>query len=302
MKRVQYKLIITGCLAALVLIYACSKSFLTKPALGTLSQEDLATKAGVEGLLIGCYSQLTGSGSNASDATSWGSSGDNWVYGSVVADDSYKGSEASDQGDIQSLELWTSTSTNSYPSAKWSFIYDAIQRCNQTIQTMRIATGLLPADTVEITAEARFLRAYYHFEAKKMWNMVPYIGDNLTVTSPYVPNNVDIWPNILADFSYAMNNLPNTQPNVGRANHFAAEAYIAKVYMFQHNYSAALPLLRDLITNGETSNGLKYALNASYQSNFNAEQKNGAESVFACQMAVNDGSAAAQNISGAAHD
>jgi len=60
-------------------------------------------------------------------------------------------------------------------------------------------------------------------------------------------------------------------------------------------------LLRDLITNGVTSNGLKYGLNASFQSNFNAQQKNGSESVFACQMSVNDGSAAAQNISGAAH-
>jgi starch-binding outer membrane protein, SusD/RagB family len=302
MKSIQYKLILTGCLGLLVLIFACGKSFLTKPALGSLSQADLATKSGVEGLLIGCYSQLSGAGSNASNQSAWGSSGNNWVYGDIAADDAYKGSTASDQGDIQSLEIWTATSSNSYPSAKWSFVYDAIQRCNMTIQTMRIATGLLPSDTVEISAEARFLRGFYHFEAKKMWNMVPYIGDNVTVTSPYVPNNVDIYPNIIADFTYAMNNLPNSQPNVGRANHYAAEAYLAKVYMFQHNYSAALPLLNDLITNGVTSNNLKYALNGTFQSNFNAQQKNGAESVFACQMSVNDGSAAAQNISGAAHD
>ena len=302
MKRLKYKLIIVlGSVAGLAMIFACGKSFLNKPALATLSQADLATKAGVEGLLIGCYSQLSGAGSNASNQSAWGSSGDNWVYGSVVADDSYKGSEASDQGDIQSLELWTATSTNSYPSAKWSFVYDAIQRCNQTIQTMRISTGLLPSDTIQITAETRFLRGYYHFEAKKMWNMVPYIGDNVTVNTPYIPNNVDIWPDIEADFTYAMSNLPKTQPNVGRANYYAAEAYLAKVYMFEHKYTQALPLLNDLIQNGETSNGLKYALNASFQSNFNAQQKNGSESVFACQMSVNDGSAAAQNISGAAH-
>jgi starch-binding outer membrane protein, SusD/RagB family len=274
---------------------------LTKPALATLSQEDLSTKAGVEGLLIGCYSQLSGAGSNASNQSAWGSSGDNWVYGSVASDDSYKGSEASDQGDIQSIEIWTATSTNSYPEAKWSFVFDAIQRCNMTIQTMRLATGLLPSDTVEITAEARFLRAYFHFEAKKMWNMVPYINDAVTVTTPYIGNSTDIWPDIIADFTYAMNNLPNSQPNVGRANHYAAEAYLAKVYMFQHNYSGALPLLQDLITNGVTSNNLKYGWNASFQANFNAQQKNSAESVFACQMSVNDGSAAAQNISGAAH-
>jgi hypothetical protein len=48
--------------------------------------------------------------------------------------------------------------------------------------------------------------------------------------------------------------------------------------------------LADLITNGETAGGLKYALNNLYSANFNIATKNSAESVFACQSSANDGS------------
>ena len=57
-----------------------------------------------------------------------------------------------------------------------------------------------------------------------------------------------------------MDVLPKTQSDVGRANYYAAEALLAKTYMFDHQYAQALPLLNDLIQNGTTSNGTKYAL------------------------------------------
>jgi hypothetical protein len=109
-----------------------------------------------------------------------------------------------------------------------------------------------------------------------------------------VPNNVDIWPMIEADFQYAVDNLPETQPNIGRINKWGAMAFLAKVYMFEHKYDKAKPLLDDIIVNGVTAGGLKYGL-VNFESNFNAPQKNGPESVFACQMSVNDGSASAND-------
>jgi hypothetical protein len=69
---------------------------------------------------------------------------------------------------------------------------------------------------------------------------------------------------------------------------------LAKAYMFQHKYDSAKSLLDQIIVNGVTAQGMKYAL-VNYESNFNAPQKNGAESVFACQMSVNDGSSTAND-------
>jgi hypothetical protein len=88
-----------------------------------------------------------------------------------------------------------------------------------------------------------------------------------------------------------MTNLPAVQTAVGRANKYAAEALLAKLYMFQLNYTAALPLLNDLITNGETPNGKPYAL-VPFTYNFNPATKNSSEAIFSVQMSVNDGSAA----------
>jgi hypothetical protein len=86
-----------------------------------------------------------------------------------------------------------------------------------------------------------------------------------------------------------MAKLPKTQPQAGRANYYAAEAFLAKAYIYDHKWDQALPLLTDCINNGTTASGAKYALGP-YNNNFNASTKNGPESVFAAQMTVNDGS------------
>jgi starch-binding outer membrane protein, SusD/RagB family len=291
MKRIQKntRLILAGSLGMLVLLYACGKNFLNKPPIGPLSASALANKAGVDGLLIGAYSLLDGTGGNGGG---WAGSSDNWVYGGVAADDAYKGSTASDQGDIQALEIWTATSTNSYPDGKFAIIYDGINRSNAVLKNMRLVSSLSAADTTEFAAEARFLRGYYHFEGVRMWGKVPYIDEaaNNSNVLTYTNKN-DITPNIIDDFTFAMNNLPATQSQDGRANKYAAEALLAKVYMYQLNYTAALPLLNDLINNGVTAKGDKYTL-VPFTYNFNPATKNSAECIFAVQMSVNDGSAA----------
>ena len=61
-------------------------------------------------------------------------------------------------------------------------------------------------------------------------------------------------------FSICCKNLAETKPDAGRANKWAAKAFLAEVYMQQHKYAEALPLLTDCISNGVTANGEKYAL------------------------------------------
>jgi hypothetical protein len=289
-------------LASASMIYACSKNFLDVAPVGTLNPDILANEKGVQGLLVGAYSILDGQGGNNGG---WGSAISNWVYGSVCADDAYKGSTPDDQGDIVPLETWSANPANSYPSQKWDVNYDGIQRANQVLRVSKLATDIPDDELADIEAEARFLRGFYHFELKKVFNNVPYVDESISDTSSQASvsnvdgsgNYVNIWPQIEADFSFAMQNLPETQPQVGRANKWAAQAFLAKVYLFQGKYDDAKPLLEDLIANGQTSDGLKYDL-INFGSNFNPAQnhKNDAEAVFSVQMAVNDGSGDAQNI------
>lgn len=299
MKQIMRKLIIFN-LLVLVVLFACKKSFLDKAPLGSFTPGTVANKTGVQAVLIGAYHLLNGQGAaSLGYGNSWGAAPSNWVFGSVDADDSYKGSTPSDQGDIVPLETWAYNSNNPYLNDKWRVMYEGAQRANEVLRLMAVAKDISAADQKELAGEARFLRGYYHFEAKKMWNYVPYIDENVTISNNNVNvsnidasgNFVDIWPKIEADFQNAMDNLPETQPQAGRANKWAAASYLAKVYMFEHKYAQAKTLLDQIIANGKTANGQKYAL-VNFESNFNAATDNSAESVFAVQNSVNDGSAA----------
>ena len=104
-----------------MVIAACSKNFLDKPPLGTLSPEIMATEKGVQGLLIGAYSLVDGEGA-AGDGFASGAS--NWVLGGVTSDDAYKGSDPTDVGEAAPMEKWTSlTPTNSAIPQKWKVCY-----------------------------------------------------------------------------------------------------------------------------------------------------------------------------------
>src|SRR5262245_45695708 len=94
----SYKLVIACSIVTLVLVIACGKGFLDKKPLGAFNPDQLVNQTGIEGLLVGAYHMVSGQGGAAQN--SWGSAASNWVFGSVTADDSYKGSTPSDQGDI----------------------------------------------------------------------------------------------------------------------------------------------------------------------------------------------------------
>lgn len=289
MKQSKLRIILAGVTAVIVLAVSCSKSFLDKAPIGSLDQNTLANKAGVEGLLIGAYSLLDGFGGAGGG---WQSAGSNWVYGGVASDDAYKGSDPGDQADIVPIETYAPTASNGYFNQKWQALYDGIQRCNDVIRIMASASDISAADKLKIEAQARYLRAHYHMDAKKMWNNVPFVDEKITYAAGNfnVANTADIWPNIVADLDFAITNLPATQSQVGRVNSWAAKCLKAKALMFQRNYTAALPILKDVIANGVTSGGKKYDLQANFFDNFNAETKNSAECVFAVQQSVNDNS------------
>ncbi len=301
MKRIKLRYLILTGLLLICVSYACKKSFLDIAPVGVLNPSIVANLAGAQGLLIGAYATLDGEPGNAGG---WGSAISNWTFGSIAADDGYKGSTPDDQPDIVPLEKWSANPSNGYCSDKWKASYYGIQRANDVLRILTLAKDISATDAATITAEARFIRGFHHFELKKVFNNVPYVDEKVTgdTSTPTNLSNFDgsgyvnIWPQIEADFTFAMQNLPSTQPQVGRINKWGAQAFLAKVFMFQKKYAAAKPLLDELVASGNTSDGLKYGL-TNYASNFNPGQnhKGDSEAVFAVQMAVNDGSGNAQN-------
>ncbi|HVV55560.1 MAG TPA: RagB/SusD family nutrient uptake outer membrane protein [Mucilaginibacter sp.] len=250
------------------------------------------TKTGVENLLVNGYGLLDGTYVGQPTAV-WATGTDNWLYGSVDGGDALRGSNLTDQTDATSLDHYEADATNNWLGPKWDVNMLGLRYANATINEMALVKdgSLSSADAAEIKGEARFLRGFFELELAKMWRNVPYIDETVQYDNGYknISNNGSIWDKIEADFTAAMNVLPVTQTAPGRANKYAAEAFLVKTLMFDYQYAQAQPLLNDLITNGVTSGGAKYALEH-YGDNFNPSTKNGPEGVFVIQAYVHDGS------------
>lgn len=270
----------------LSLFSGCS-DMLDKNPLGKLNESVFTTKDAIDKLVIGCYSPLNGYIDGV-----WGiSSGpDNCFFGDLCSGNIHKGSTTGDLGDLLQMERYNATSENGRVRDKWMLVYGAIERCNDVIRVLNEnqISDLSDTDRTYIIAEIRFLRAYYHFEAKKIWNMVPYIDETVADPQRRVPNDKDIWPNIEADFSFAVNELPSDQAEPGRPTKTAAQAFLAKTYLFQQKYSEAKTLLDIVIASG------KYQLLDNYYDNFNPAMNNSIEAVWQNQVAV--------NVAGAGYD
>jgi len=262
---------------SLGLISSCKKEFLERSPLGVANEATLSNKAGVDAALIAAYSLLDGVGSGYT----YTSSGSNWIYGEVSSDNAYKGSDVGDQSQITTIERYQGQADIGAYNDKWVTVYDGVSRSNDVLRLLTKATDVAEADKTQITAEARFLRAWYHFDAKKLWNMVPYIDE--TVTDFNVSNTEDIWPKIEADLEYAAANLAAVKSQPGRASSWTAKAVLAQVHMYQHDYTAAKTLLDDVINNGP------FSLVNCYEDNFKITTENNSESILEVQNSVADG-------------
>ncbi|MFC0516475.1 RagB/SusD family nutrient uptake outer membrane protein [Mucilaginibacter angelicae] len=280
---------ITTILLGALALSACKKSYLEKPLTGALEPQFLQTEAGANELLIGSYAVLDGQqGGDAAigGGGAWEAAPDNWIYGGVAGGDASKGSVAGDQTPIEPIMKYNSDGSNGFFDSKWRADYEGVSRCNNTIKSIMSIPKITDAAKTNLLAQTRFLRAHYYFDLKKMFNNVPYLDE--TTTDINQPNSgVDIWAKIEDDFKFAYANLPTTQPDAGRANKWAAGAYLAKTYLFEHKYTDAKPIFDAVIAQGVTASGKKYALNEKFNDNFRTATNNSAESVFAVQAAAN---------------
>lgn len=294
MKKMSNKLLLIALAAFAInlLISACKDSFLDVTPTSALTEEVLSSKKGLDGLLIGCYSVLTGR-----DQLFYSGFG-NWVHGSILGGEANKGTNGGDQAVVNPVQRFETLPNNDLPAQKWRICYEGVARCNTLLRLVGSTTdpNVKPEDKTNLMAEARFLRGFYYFELRRTFGFVPYVDESMTAEQAVsVPNDRDIYPFIEADFTYAKDNLPATQSAAGRANSWAAKAFLAKVHLYQGHYAEAKALFDDVIANGQTANGQKYDLMEKYADFFKAENDNNKESVFAAQTAVNTGSTANAN-------
>lgn len=279
----KLSIIVATCLLTAI-SYSCADSFLDKKPLGSTSEDVFYNEKGINALLTGTYGMVKGS---ALWTVSWGASIQNWTYGSVASDDAYKGSEKTDQIPVNEIERWEVSTTNGYPADKWRLnLGMGVNRANITLNVIAKTKDLAPAKAKEFTAETRFLRGLFNFEAWLVFgDKIPIIPEDKvdvasTITNVNAAGAVVKW--ITDDLKFAADNLPETQAEPGRPTKYAAMALAARAYLQVLDYASAKPLLDAIIASG------KYSLMPNYFDNYRIVKNNNAESIFEIQSAVND--------------
>ena len=263
--------------ATLLTFGSCGEDFLYKAPQGSIDQNALQNATGVELVVANAYANLTENG--------WGATPFNWTFGGMYGGDANKGSDPGDQSVLNEMEMYNTASTNGYLNEKWVWTFKGSKRVSIAMKIIDATTDMDAALKEVRMGELHFLRAMFYFESVKIFGpFIPYIDETFEENDPKVHNDKDIYPNILADVDAAIAKLPATQPEVGRANVWAAKALKAKILMQKGDMTAAKPILKDVIENGKTSNGLEYGLEDNLNNNWSALTENGKESIFAIQF------------------
>jgi hypothetical protein len=281
--KMNYKLIIIFCLFAFI---GCKKNFLDVPiqGQGTPSTDPQVALNDV----TGAYNALITPDPTQGEFGSYDIHGIYFItVTNIMSDDADKGSYPGDQPLVAAIDNFTLSSDNTFVAALWRGYYAGISRTNIAIAGL-IQAKLPIAQITRLTAEMRFLRAYFYFNMVRMFGGVP-----LVLSVPSGPQNqdssfyhrataADVYNKaIIPDLQFAVANLPlKSATDVGRATKGAAETLLAKVDIYLKNWIQADSLTQDVITSGQ------YQLIPDYSILWRQAGDNSAESIFEVETGI----------------
>ena len=294
MKKILYTL-------AIAVSFLSSCSFLEdQQPQGLLSDQQVKDPAYADQLVISAYAIfMTAEDINSSFSM--------WNF-DVRSDDAYKGGNGTSDGDVfHQLEVQQGVLTTNWNiSDMWIRLYNCLSRVNTAIALLEQTPDSYELKSTRL-GEMYFLRAYGHFLLKRLYKNIPFVNDPSLSTEDYnnlsntTYTNDEGWQQIINDALYAFNNLPEVQPEVGRANKSAAAAMLTKLYLYKAYHqddatshevtSISEEDLQKVLYYSDPMWYSHYDLESDYHNNFRPEPQyeNGKESIWAIQYSMNDG-------------
>jgi starch-binding outer membrane protein, SusD/RagB family len=210
----------------------------------------------------------------------------NWFFTkNLLADDVWSGGGSrGDNSSMEQLNEYNFGTDHAMIEELYSGMYSVIYSSNLIIDKVKADTDVKK----RAIAEAKFFRAWAHFELVTMFGTAPIV-DHLLASSEYRQSNgnaEETWAFIESDLNDAIDSdiLPSKtdvddQETGIRVTKEVAQAYLGKAQLFQGKYAEAAATLDEVIESG------KYAL---YQNGFDmllhAAANNSCESMLEVQM------------------
>lgn len=175
-------------------------------------------------------------------------------------------SDARNYNAIDQFDLSVAPSYNNLFNADWENYYKAIFRCNKVVENENVTEWDSEAAKGRVLGQARAIRAILYFDLVRMFGDVPLLTKSSSENIPRTPA-AEVYQLIFDDLKYAAANIPADafplsarESNDGRITKYAAEALLARVYLYYTGYYGAeseactkqdaVDALDDVIENG----------------------------------------------------
>ena len=230
MKRIIYILSILA-----MTFNSCEDALEVEQLVSVTNSNYFSTPDEARTALVGCYDGLQ-------RVWSWGTA---FPVASVVAADlAFGGTGAGDSDNYPMMDEHDVTrAPGQDPFAQtWRDYYTAIFRCNTLILNLEnVDWGDETEVRNQIEAEAKFLRAYLYFDLVRMFERIPLLEEPTKENIPQSEPN-ETYELITNDLLFAIDHASDTpytgiaSGDHGHAHKWAAEALLARVFLFYTGY------------------------------------------------------------------
>ena len=252
----------------IILPISCRKSFLNEPARGATINDLLNNPTdGAQRIIGAVYNKLY----------DWEAHSFPWIgISSITSDDADKGSSAGDGGgDKLELDGWLISPTNISFNEVWEGGFDGVGRACYALKFLKDIN--IPRKE-RYVGEAKFLRAYFYWNLVRVFGGVPKIDKVLESQADIELASVrasaeDIYAFIEMDLRDAIAALPTVvaMNERGRVSKYAAQAFLAKVYLYQKKWVQSKSLCDEIISSNQFSLLNNYAFIWREQGEFSVE-------------------------------
>jgi starch-binding outer membrane protein, SusD/RagB family len=287
--KIQKSIFILPLLGLLMIAGCVAEDDLHLQEFNTISEENLEPEA----LVIAAYSALDYRYNTGEFRDLWpfDHAPSNWGTSDIRSGDAYKGGGGT--GDNPGGGMHQLETHNLFPSSEnvynlWRSIYFGIKRVDTALRFLtNLEDGAFENRDVRI-GELYVLRAHFYFEAMKNFGSIVWYDEDTPLTElKAISNTFDenfIWEKIEGDLTRAIDLLPPSQTDLGRANAMVAHAYLAKAHLFQEEWQQVVQHTNIVINSGQ------YRLVEDIERLYSEPGYGNPENIFAIQFSINDGS------------
>jgi hypothetical protein len=234
-------------LILLILVQAsCKKLVDIPPPTQTLAENKIyATDATAIGVLDGIYTTLTNDDAFSSPFQGRWSIG---LFAGLSADELSPFATTNPYYTYFRNDLKMIASSSG--SELWTPLYNYVYKCNAAIEGLQKSTSLTSVVNQQLLGEAKFMRAFFYFYLVNLFGDVPLAlstdaAVNTTLSRSF---KTDVYKQIITDLKEAKDLMNSNYPDATllgttseriRPTRWAAEALLARVYLFTGDYADA---------------------------------------------------------------